>query len=247
MLVKLTVRRLAPVLFGLASLLMALPAAAQVDPCPAVTKQPPAASPPLLRCVQLVAHPVNETVVDQATYTYYIKLRPSLPEQDKIVPYNEDAVHADFWSLWRTGFLDNLWVEVIDEPYANGVMGEHVVFHIEERSRIKVVDYTPAKPGDKLRVDVSKIEDALKEKGIAVHLDSFVDQATIRRVQGVIHDLYAEKGYDGVVVEPHIVPMEGGPKLVRLTFNINEGPKYKSKRSTSTATRRSPTASSPRR
>src|SRR5262249_21713227 len=150
----------------------------------------------------------------------------SQPSQDKWVPYSEDAVRADFWSIWRAGFLDNLWVEVIDEPYDNGVMGEHVVFHIEERSRVKVVDYA-SKDGSKLRVDISKIEDTLKEKGIGVHLDSFVDQATIRRVQGVIHDLYAEKGYDGVTVEPQVVPIEGGPKLVRLTFTIDEGPKYR--------------------
>jgi outer membrane protein assembly factor BamA len=90
---------------------------------------------------------------------------------------------------------------------------------------VKVVDYA-AKGGGKMRVDVSKIEDKLKEKGISVHLDSFVDKATIRRVQGVIHDLYAEKGYDGVTIEPEVVPIEGGTKLVRLTFNIAEGPKY---------------------
>ena len=212
-----------------AGLLLAAPAAAQVEPCPAPEKLPPAGSPPLVRCTQLVAHPVNETIVEQDTYRYYIKTRGSVPKDDKWVPYNEDAIRADFWSLWRAGFLDNLWIEVIDEPYENGVMGEHVIFHIEERSRVKVVDYVPKQGTGKLRVEVSKIEDAMKGKGISVHLDSFVDQSTIRRVKGVIHDLYAEKGYDGVTVDPQIVPMEGGPKLVRLSFVIDEGPKYQIK------------------
>lgn len=227
MFVRLSVRWLTPAAVAVASLfLAAAPARAQqVDSCPAASQQPPADSKPLVRCIQIVAHPVNETIIEGATYEYYIKTRGSEPENNKWVVYNEEAVRTDFRSLWKAGFLDNLWIEVIDEPYDNGVLGEHVIFHIEERSRVKVVDYA-AKGGGKLRVDVSKIEDKLKEKGIGVHLDSFVDQATIRRVQGVIHDLYAEKGYDGVTIEPEIVAMEGGPKLVRLTFNIAEGPKY---------------------
>ena len=49
------------------------PAAAQVDPCPKPANLPPANSPVLLRCMQLVAHPVNETIVEQATYDFYIK------------------------------------------------------------------------------------------------------------------------------------------------------------------------------
>jgi hypothetical protein len=227
MFVRLSVRWLTPAAFAVASLfLAAAPARAQqVDPCPAFPQQPPADSKPLIRCIQLIAHPVNETIIEAATYEYYIKTRGSEPDKNKWVVYNEESVRADFRSLWKAGFLDNLWIEVIDEPYENGVLGEHVIFHLEERSRVKIVDYA-AKGGGKLRVDVSKIEDKLKEKGISVHLDSFVDQATIRRVQGVIHDLYAEKGYDGVTIEPEVVPIEGGTKLVRLTFNIAEGPKY---------------------
>jgi len=229
MFVRLPVRLWAGAAVAAVGLLIATPAAAQIEPCPEPAKLPPAGSPPVLRCTQLIAHPVNETVVEGETYNYYVKSKPSDPANDKWTPYSEDAIRADFWSLWRAGFLDNLWVEVLDEPYANGVMGEHVVFHIEERSRVKVVDYVPAKGTGKLRVDLSKIEDTLKEKGVSVHLDSFVDQATIRRVKGVIHDLYAEKGYDGVTVTPEIIPMEGGPKLVRLSFSIDEGPKYQIK------------------
>lgn len=203
-----------------------------VAPCPPPVKEPPPNSPPLVACVQFVAHPVNELVVDRATYRYYLKEGFSLPSQDKWVPYDEAAVQADFWNLWRTGFLDNLWVEVIDEPYANGVMGKHIVFHLEERSRVKQVDYQPAEADKKLKVDVSKIEQALKDKGIQINLDSFVDQATIRRVQGTIRDLYAEKGYEAAVVTPQLTTLAGGVKLVRLTFTIDSGPEFKIKQVT---------------
>src|SRR5262245_59354897 len=77
-------------------------AAAQVGPCPAPANLPPANSPTLLRCLQLVAHPVNETVVEQETYQYYIKVRGSVSTTNTWVPYNEDALKSDFWNLWRT-------------------------------------------------------------------------------------------------------------------------------------------------
>jgi hypothetical protein len=82
--------------------------------------------------MELVAHPVNETVVEGQTYDYYIKSNRTDSTKRVFAPYDEASIKADFWSLWRTGFLDNLWIEVIDEPYANGVEGKHVIFHIED-------------------------------------------------------------------------------------------------------------------
>jgi hypothetical protein len=98
------------------SVSLATPAAAQVVPCPAPARQPPANSPPLVRCMQLVAHPVNETLVDGATYDYYIRTPRTNSAEGRWVPYDEASIQADFWSLWRTNFLDNLWIEVVDEP-----------------------------------------------------------------------------------------------------------------------------------
>jgi len=174
--------------------------------------------------MQLVAHPVNETVVEQQTYTYYIKTPQTIPSQDKWESFNEEAIQADFWNLWRTEFLDNLWVEVIDEPFDNGVMGKHVVFHIEERSRIKDVSYVAAE-GSSTKVEVSKIEETLRDRDISVRLDSFVDDATIRRVKGVVRELYSEKGHNDAKVETALTALPAGPKLVRLTFTIDPGPK----------------------
>jgi len=206
----------------------AAPAAAQGKPCPEPANLPPVGSPVLLRCMELVAHPVNETVVEGQTYDYYIKSNRTDSTKRVFAPYDEASIKADFWSLWRTGFLDNLWIEVIDEPYANGVEGKHVIFHIEERARVKAVDYMPAL-GTKTQVETSKIEDQLKEKNVRVNLDSFVDEATIRRVKGIIREVYAEKGYQDVTIEHKLAELPAGPKLVHLTFIINQGPKYKIK------------------
>jgi len=198
----------------------------QIEPCPAALNQPPLDSPVLFRCMSLVAHPINETSVDQSTYDYYIKTPRTVTATKTFIPYDEDSIQADFYRLWGTTFLDNLWIEVVDEPFENGVKAKHVIFHIEERPRLKAVDYL-AKEGTKTTVDISKIEDTLRDKNIHVNLDTFVDEATIRKVKGVIREIYSDKGYNDVRIETAMKPLPAGPKFVHLTFYIDQGPKYK--------------------
>jgi outer membrane protein insertion porin family len=212
----------AAALFGCAA-----PASAQdAPPCPKPANLPPANSPVLSRCTHLVAHPVNVTVVEQATYQYYIRAPQSLPSQQVWAPYDEEALMKDFWTLWNTGFLDNIWIETLDEPFENGVPAKHIIYHIEERPRLKAIDYVAAE-GTKTQVEVAKLESTLRERNIRLNLDAFVDEATIRKVIGVIRETYAEKGYNDIKVEPKRESLPAGPKLIHLTFEIDQGPKYK--------------------
>jgi outer membrane protein insertion porin family len=221
--------------FASAALLLgAWPAAAQVAPCAASeisTNLPPADSGPLYRCAQIIAHAAGDRVsevepmVDPRTYGALLTPSWSLRSQNRWMPYDEAVLQTDFWKLWRTEFLEDLWIEVIDEPFENGVIGKHVVFHYEERARLKVVDYVPANEADKLKVEVSKIEEKLREENIAVRLDAFIDESSLRRVIGVIRDLYSEKGFNDAVVTTERAPVVGGSKLIHLTFRIDPGPK----------------------
>ena len=93
---------------------------------------------------------------------------------------------------------------------------------MEERQRIKIVDYVGSN-----KVDQGKIEEELKKRGIRLNLDSFIDPGLVRRVAGIVREIYAEKGYKFAEVKPTIKEVAGGPKLVHLTFNINEGPQVK--------------------
>ena len=184
---------------------------------------PPAGSATVLKTVEFKFHPDNSPMMDPMTYYYYVKGRPGdWTKGEAYVLYDEAEELADFRRLWATNFLDNLWIEVLDEPFANGVVGKHVTFHIEERQRVKIVDYEPHKI-----VDSAKIEEELRKKSLNVRLDAFVDQQTIKKVSSVIRDLYSEKGYQYAVIKPDIKPMPGGPKLVHLTFNITPGPKVR--------------------
>lgn len=204
---------------------VAPPAQPQVA-APPQAPQPPTDIGPVLRNLELQIVPDNVfTVVPFETYQYYLRTRPSTPSTGTWVPYNdatERALLADFDRLIATPFVDDLRIEVLDSPYPNGVMGKHVIFFIEERKRIKIVDYQGSR-----EVPVADIESRLKEQNIEVRLDSPVDDSVIRRVAGVVKELYAEKGFQYATVTPTQKPAPGGPKLVHLTFNIEQGPKVK--------------------
>jgi outer membrane protein insertion porin family len=199
------------------------PVGTDVAPCPTPAKQPPAGSPKLLRCIEFRFYPDNSSSLEQGTYVYYLHRQSgSDSTRDLWVPYNEQEILDDFWRLWNTGFLDDLWVQRIDEPYENGTPAEHIVYHMEERPRLKVVDYT----GSKI-VEIAKIEEALKGAGITVRYDTFIDESVIRKVRQIIKELYAEKGYNDAIVDVEKAPMPGGRKLLRLTFDIKQGPKFR--------------------
>ena len=190
---------------------------------PAAPVLPPPGSPPLVRFIELAfPRQGNVSGIEPETYLYYIQTKPSSPSAGQWEPYREQTVLDDFRRLWNTNFLDDLSVDVTDAPYDNGVVGKHITFNLEERERIKIVDYEGTKV-----VQQSKIDETLREKGIQIRLDSFIDQGLVRRVAGVVRDLMAEKGYQEATVVPERAAMPGGPKLVHLTFRITEGPKVK--------------------
>lgn len=190
---------------------------------PAPIALPPPDSPPLVRTVE-IAFPTqgNVSAIDPATYLFYIKTMPSRPSAGVWSPYDSASVLEDFKRLWGTGFLDNIWIEVKDAPYPNGVEGKHIVFNLEERQRVKIVDYAGSKA-----LEQSKIEEKLREEGVQLRVDSFIDPGTIRRIEGLVRGMLAEKGFEYGEVTHAIRPMEGDPKLVTLTFTINEGPKVR--------------------
>ena len=151
-----------------------------------------------------------------------------MPSQNQWVPYDaaaEDRLRSDFRSLWATNFLDDLSIEVTDYTFPNGVVGKLIKYDIEERQRIKIVDYTGSK-----QLESTKIDEKLKEENVTIRLDSFVDDALIRRVKGIVKSMLSEKGYLDSSVTHAITPVTGGTKTVNLTFTISEGPKYKIKK-----------------
>ena len=195
---------------------------------PAPAKLPPAGSPPLVNNFLLCfSKQGGSPVIEANTYLFYMELKNhvSRPSEDRWLPYTDETeqiILRDFKSLWATTFLDDLSIEVLDVDWGNGVIGKLVVFHMEERQRIKIVDYEGLN-----KVSQSDIEEELKKETVHIRLDSFIDPAVIRRVTGVVRRVYAEKGFQYASVRPEVKEVAGGTKIVHLTFHVNEGPQVK--------------------
>ena len=206
----------------------AAPATACGLQIPPPASLPPAGSGPVLyQIVPCFAKQGGSPVVEAETYLYYMKLVPmvSRPSQGMWTPWNEVAEQTakeDFGRLWATNFLDDLQIDTQDYVFSNGVVGKIVLYNMEERERVKNVTYEGTK-----NIDRTKITEQLKDKGIELRLDSFLDENTIHRVETVLREMMAEKGYSNAEVKHVVTPVAGGPKLVNIAFNIGEGPKLR--------------------
>src|SRR5438094_1927308 len=191
--------------------------------------QPPAGSGPVVLfiapCFEAQG---NQSVIEAQTYVYYIQLKASRPSEGVWVPWDdksEKIVLDDFKRLWGTNFLDNLFINVEDYKFPNGTIGKIVTYNMEERQRVKIVDYVGSK-----KIETSKIDEKLKEANAQIRLDTFIDPSLVRKVAGIVRDMLREKGFQFADVKPEIAEMPGGPKLVHLTFHLDEGPKVKIRR-----------------
>jgi outer membrane protein insertion porin family len=187
------------------------------------TLPPSGSGPVLLAIVLCFDRQGGQSLIDPQTYLAYIQTRPSQPSRSAWISYDEtvkDVARADFRRLWNSGFMDDLSIEAVDYRLANGVTGKVLVFNIEERERVRIIEY-----GGASTVSHSAIDDELKKRNLTVRVDSFVDAAQIRKIAGVVRELYAAKGYQYADVKPATAPVEGAAKRVDVIFTISEGPK----------------------
>ena len=109
---------------------------------------------------------------------------------------------------------------------------------MEERQRVKIVDYVGSK-----KVEMSKIDEKLKEANAQIRLDTFIDPGLVRKVEGIVRDMMQEKGFQFAEVTPRDQgdarrPEAGAPHLQHGRRAEGQDPA----RSSSPATRRSATA-----
>ena len=187
---------------------------------------PPPDSPMLFTTVQLLFPTQgNVSSVEGQTYLYYMEIDDlvSLPSQGRWTPYDEtveQVLLGDFQRLWDTGFLTDLTIEIVDDPYPNGVQGRRAIFVMEERERVRIVNFEGSEEYDRAEID-----QAMESVGIELRLDSRIGPDVIRRTEGLLREMWAEKGFQFAEVTHEITPLPGGPKVVQLAFRIDEGPK----------------------
>ena len=195
-------------------------------PVPAPANLPPAGSGPVIyQLAPCFPAQGNVSSVEPQTYLYYMQLRPSQPSQNLWVPWDEQAERtaiADHKRLWATGFLSDLSIEAADYTFSNGVIGKLVTYNMEERERVKIVNYDGT-----TRIDRADIDEQLRARGIELRLNTFLDNGTVRRIETVLREMMAEEGYTDAEISHEVVEVAGGPKLVNVTFTIGDGPKVK--------------------
>jgi len=113
--------------------------------------EPPEGSAELTRSIEFRC-PVREETCGQLVPDILSQLELpnhlSKPSMDLWVPYTESEpfIRSDAERVWNTGMLENLWVEVRDENYSNGVPGKRIVFNLVKRDGDPVAPTGPPSP-----------------------------------------------------------------------------------------------------
>ncbi|HSE40436.1 MAG TPA: POTRA domain-containing protein, partial [Acidobacteriota bacterium] len=143
------------------------------------------------------------------TFLYYINSRAGSQ-------YDASVLREDFKRLWQTGFLNDL--KILTENTPQGVV---IIFKVEERPIVKVIEYS----GNK-KVSKDDIDTKLKDDNIGLRIDQPYDPYTAKKVSNAIEQLMVEKGlrFGSVKILTESI---GGPSATKVTFQVDEGPKVK--------------------
>jgi outer membrane protein insertion porin family len=129
--------------------------------------------------------------------------------------YNEETLRRDYMALWNTQRFDNIVLE--SEPGRTGIL---VTFVVTERRVVRSIDYAGIHS-----VTVSEILDRFKDRKVGLSVESQYDPNKVQRAAVVLKEFLAERGRQYATVDPVIEQLP--PSSLKVTFNVNEGPKVK--------------------
>ncbi len=151
------------------------------------------------------------SVIEPQTYVYYMQLatKSSTPSQGIWIPYDEsiEQIMRDDFKRLLAHQLPRQPVDPMtrrpDYMFPNGTIGKIVIYNMEERERIKI---GPDFEGSK-KLELSKIDEALRLMNAEIRLDTFIDEALVRKVEGIVRDMMKEKGFTDAEVTHEIKPV----------------------------------------
>ncbi len=129
--------------------------------------------------------------------------------------YSEDTLRRDLTTLWNTGRFDDIRIEA--EPGRTGLI---VRFVVTERRVVRSINYEGIHS-----VTVSEILDRFKDRRVGLSVESQYDPNKVQRAAVVLKEFLAERGRQYATVDPVIEQIP--PSSLKVTFNVNEGPKVK--------------------
>ncbi|MBI1750156.1 MAG: outer membrane protein assembly factor BamA [Acidobacteria bacterium] len=133
--------------------------------------------------------------------------------------YSEESLHRDFQALWNTQYFEDIRLEV--EPSPDRPEGRIVVFYVKERPVIRRIEYKNAKS-----VTESEILERFKDRKVGLSVESQFDPTRIKRAEVVLKELLGERGRQFAVIKTTYERI-AATNAIKLTFNIEEGPKVK--------------------
>jgi outer membrane protein insertion porin family len=134
-------------------------------------------------------------------------------------PVSEDALRRDFHALWNTQYFEDIRLEIEDS--ADKPNQKIVIFYVTERPIIRRIEYKGNKS-----VSESDILDRFKDRKVGLSIESQFDPTKIKKAEVVLKELLGEHGRQFATVKPTYERLPG-TNAVKLTFNIDEGPKVK--------------------
>jgi outer membrane protein insertion porin family len=129
--------------------------------------------------------------------------------------FNPEVIRRDIKTLYGLQFFDD--IKVSEEE---GKTGKIVVFWVKEKPLVRSITYKGNKS-----ITNSEILEKLREKKVGLSQESPYDPTRVKKAEGVIKLMLAEKGRQDATVEAttELIP----PNAIGVTFNIDEGPKIK--------------------
>ncbi len=134
-------------------------------------------------------------------------------------PVNDDALRRDFHALWNTQYFEDIRLEIEDS--ADKPNQKIIIFYVTERPIVRRIEYKGNKS-----VSESDILDRFKDRKVGLSIESQFDPTKIKKAEVVLKELLAEHGRQYATVKPTFERLPG-TNAVKLTFNIDEGPKVK--------------------
>lgn len=132
---------------------------------------------------------------------------------------NQDVLRRDFHALWNTQYFEDIRLEIEDS--ADKPNQKIIIFYVTERPIVRRIEYKGNKS-----VSESDILDRFKDRKVGLSIESQFDPTRIKKAEVVIKELLAEHGRQYATVKPTFERLPG-TNAVKLTFNIDEGPKVK--------------------
>jgi len=146
----------------------------------------------------------NRSLPDE-TLRYYLGIEDGQP-------FSRSHLDENLKRLWDRELIDDASVEAL--PAEGG--GVRLVIRIEERPRIRTVDYEGLK-----RISRSDLDDRLSSERIQIREGGPLNMGEIYRIKSVIEEMYSEKGYRFAQANFKIEPAADGEQ--RVVFTIDEG------------------------